>query len=67
MKLKLTYQPEEQEEADGVLAAILGLLPGVRVRRDKSKGPKQVVIYMTTRRPKPVAAVEKRLDPSPMM
>lgn len=65
MKLKLTYQPEEQEEAAGVLAALLRLLPGAKVRRDKSREPQQIVIYVAISKPKPVAAVKKRLDPSP--
>lgn len=47
MKLKLTYQLEEQEAADGVLAALLQRHPGAKVRRDKSKGPK-LVVYVTT-------------------
>lgn len=33
MKLKITYQPEEQEQAAKVLAALSGLLPGVRVHK----------------------------------
>lgn len=40
MKLKLTYQPEEQEWAAAVLAALLRLFPRAKVRRDKSKAPK---------------------------
>ena len=51
MKLKLTYQPEEQEVAADVLAALLRLLPGAKVRRDKSKEPKQMAVYVTSRNP----------------
>ncbi len=61
MKLKLTYQPEEQEGAAAVLAALSRLLPGAKVRRDKSKAPK-LAVYLTVKSPKPVAAVGKTLD-----
>lgn len=61
MKLKLTYQPEEQEQAAGVLAALLALLPGARVRRDNSKAQK-LCVYVTTKGPKSVGAVRKHLD-----
>lgn len=61
MKLKLTYQPEEQEAAAGVLAALLRLLPGAKVRRDKSQAPK-LCVYVTTKSIEPVAAVRKALD-----
>lgn len=50
MKLKLTYQPEEQEEAADVLAALLALLPGVRVHKNDSKAP-YIHVYLTTRKP----------------
>ena len=50
MKLKLTYQPEEQEETAGVLAALLRLLPGAKVRLDKSRAP-QMTFYVTFRNP----------------
>ena len=50
MKLKLTYQPEEQEEAAGVLAALRGLLPGVRVHKNESKPP-FIHVYLTTKKP----------------
>lgn len=46
VKLKLTYQPEEQEQAAGVLAALLRLLPGAKVRRDKSQAPR-LCVYVT--------------------
>ena len=50
MKLKLTYQPEEQEEADADLAVLLQRHPGAKVRRDRSKAP-QMVVYVTDRKP----------------
>lgn len=61
MKLKLTYAPEEQETAAGVLAALLRLLPGAKIRRDKSQAPK-LCVYVTIKRPQTVAAVGKTLD-----
>lgn len=61
MKLKLTYQPEEQEAAEGVLAALLRLLPGAKIRRDKSKTP-GLCVYVTIKGAKAVAAVGKALD-----
>lgn len=64
MKLKLTYQPEEQEQVDADLAVIVQRHPGAKVRRDKSKAP-MLCVYVTISKSKPVAAVEKRLDPSP--
>lgn len=39
MKVKLTYPPEEEQEAAAVLAALLRLHPGARVRRDRSRAP----------------------------
>ena len=50
MKLKLTYQPEEQEEAGADLAVLLQRHPGAKVRRDKSKAP-NLVVYVTVRKP----------------
>lgn len=50
MKLKLTYQPEEQEATAGMLAALLALLPGVRVHKNASKPP-YIHVYLTTRKP----------------
>lgn len=49
VKLKLTYQPEEQEQAAGVLAALLALLPGVRVHKNTSKAP-YIHVYLTTKK-----------------
>ena len=50
VKLKLTYAPEEEQESAAVLAALLRLLPGAKIRRDKSKAP-QMAVYVTTRKP----------------
>lgn len=61
MKLKLTYSPEEAREADLIVHFALGLLPGAKVRRDKSKAP-QLCVYVTVKTAKPVAAVGKHLD-----
>ena len=61
MKIKLSYIPEEQETAAGVLAALLRLLPGAKVRRDKSQGPK-LCVYVTIKGPQTVAALRKNLD-----
>ena len=58
MKLKLTYIPEEREEAAAVVAATLRLFPGAKVRKDKSKGLK-LCIYVTVKTP---AALEKAID-----
>ena len=66
MKLKLTYQPEEQEQADLILRFARDLLPEVKIRRDKSKEPR-LCVYVTTKGPKSVGAVRKTLDPSPRM
>lgn len=63
MKLKLTYSQEEEREADLIVHFARGLLPGAKIRRDKSKAP-QLCIYVTA---KPVAVVGKTLDPTPMM
>lgn len=60
MKLKITYQPEEQEEAAGVLAALLRLLPGAKVRRDKSGEPKQMTVYVTIKWPKTLDLTHKQ-------
>ena len=54
MKLKLTYQPEEQESADADLAVLLQRHPGAKVRRDKSKAPK-LVVYVTIKGPETLA------------
>ena len=50
MKIKLSYIPEEQERAAGILAALLRLLPGAKVRRDKSRAP-MLCVYVTVRNP----------------
>ncbi len=61
MKLKLTYSPEEEREASLILHFARGLLPGAKVRRDKSQAPK-LCVYVTTRTPQTVVAVRKTLD-----
>lgn len=61
MKLKITYQPEEQETAARVLTALRSLLPGAKVRRDKSKAT-GLCVYVTIKGPQAVAAVRKALD-----
>lgn len=58
MKLKLTYIPEEREEAAAAVAALLRLFPGAKVRKDKSKGPK-LCVYVTIKNP---AALRKAID-----
>ena len=64
MKVKLTYQPEEQEEVTGLLAALLRLLPGVKVRRDKSKAPK-LAVYLTMNSRETLDKSKKTLDHTP--
>lgn len=65
MKLKLTYQPEEQEAAAGVLAALLRLLPGAKVRRDKSQAPK-LCVYVTIKERSMTNGAEKvKFDDAP--
>lgn len=54
MKLKLTYQPEEKEEAAAALAALLRLFPKAKVRRDKSRAP-LLAVYVTIDRTPPKA------------
>ena len=50
MKITLSYiDAEEREAAAGVLAAILALLPGVRVRKNASKPP-YIHVHLTTRK-----------------
>lgn len=57
MKWKLTYSPEEKEEAAADLAVLLRRHPGARVRRDKSRAPK-LAVYVT------IKGLET-LDPAP--
>lgn len=49
MKLKLTYSPEEEREADLILRFTKGLLPGLRVHKNTSKPP-HIHVYLTTRK-----------------
>ena len=51
MKLTISYTAEEEQETAGVLAALLALLPGVRVHKNESKPP-FIHLYLTTRKPK---------------
>lgn len=50
MKLKLTYSPGEEREADLILRFTKGLLPGLRVRKSAPKAP-YIHVYLTTRKP----------------
>ena len=61
MKITITYLPEEAKRASPILKFLRHYLPDAKTRMSDTHPP-QCTIYMTTRRPKPVAAVEKRLD-----
>lgn len=61
MKITVTYSPEEAKRASPVLKFLRHYLPEAKIRMSDTHPP-QCTIYMTTRRPKPVAAVEKTLD-----
>lgn len=50
MKIKVTFSPEDGKEAAALVAALLRRYPGAKVRRDKSKAPKQA-LYMTIKGP----------------
>lgn len=50
MKVKITNLPEESREAAAVLAALLQLFPGVKVRTSDAHPPYHH-IYLTTKRP----------------
>ena len=50
MKITISYMATEEREAAGVLAALLALLPGVRVHKNTSKPP-YIHVYLTTRKP----------------
>lgn len=64
MKLKLTYLPEEAREAALILRSAQNLLPGAKVRQDKSKVPK-LAVYLTTNSRETLDKSGKTLDPSP--
>lgn len=49
MKLKLTYAPEEEREASLILRFAKALLPGAKVRRDKSQAPR-LCVYITLKK-----------------
>ena len=50
VKITISYIGAEEQEAAGVLAALLALLPGVRVHKNESKPP-FFHLYLTTRKP----------------
>ena len=50
MKIIVSYTGEEEQEATGVLAALLAFLPGARVHKNESKHP-FFHLYLTTRKP----------------
>lgn len=50
MKIAVSYIGSEEQEAAGVLAALLELLPGVRVRKNESNPP-FLHLYLTTKKP----------------
>ena len=49
MKITVSYIPEEEGAASSVLAALLRLLPGVRVRKKEAHPPFKH-LYLTTRK-----------------
>ena len=49
VKIIISYIDAEEQEAAGVLAALLRLLPGVRVRKNTAKAPHNH-LYLTTRK-----------------
>lgn len=60
MKWKGTYTPEEELEAAAVLAALLRLHPGAKVRRVNTQPPQRVIYVTTKRRPSPGPSSEKK-------
>lgn len=64
MKLKLTYLPEEAREAALILHFAQNLLPGAKVRRDKSKAPK-LAVYLTINSRETLDKSKKTLDHTP--
>jgi len=50
VKVKVTYLPEEEEEAAADLAALLRLHPGAKVRKSDAHPPYKH-IYLTSRKP----------------
>lgn len=46
MKIKLTYLPEEEKEADAALRALRRLFPRAKVRKSDAHPPKNC-IYLT--------------------
>lgn len=49
MKLKLTFLPEEEQQASAVLLAVRRFFPGSKVRDAKAPPPKKSV-YLSTKR-----------------
>ena len=47
MKIKITHEPAEEEEAANILAALLTLFPRARVR--KTEKPPMKHVYLTIR------------------
>lgn len=50
MKITVSYIGSEEQKAAGVLAALLELLPGVRVHKSESNPP-FLHLYLTTKKP----------------
>ncbi len=50
MKITVAYTSAEEQDAAAVLAALLRLLPGVRVHKNESEPP-FLHIYLTTKKP----------------
>jgi len=50
LKITIAYISAEEQDAAAVMAALLRLLPGVRVHKNESKAP-FLHIYLTTRKP----------------
>lgn len=46
MKIKITYKPENEKEAAAIMAALLRLLPGAKVRKSERHAP-FIHIYIT--------------------
>ena len=64
MKVKVTYASEEEREAAAVLAALLRLHPGAKMRRDMSQSP-LLAVYMTMVKRETLEKSGEPLDPSP--
>lgn len=51
MKVKISYKPEEENDAAATVAALLQVLPGAKVRKIDRHEP-FIHTYLTTRTPK---------------